>query len=571
MKMTEQIEQWGVAGNNMDVIINETKQFVDSYATFDWDKSELSGKLSENISQISESLKSDRQFVQSLCDLLNNYETKEDEIYKSLELLAAEVWITKINDGKWNVDSHEWQEKTKIEMPIFDMKWELNGIEVVKDGEKPSQDFRNGLIKDKPNDWESTDKDLRLFETIEDINNLNSRVELLLNDDKLVDKWDISKTKVLLDNIKKVINHTTPENVKKLQKYIYDNLDDGDFKNEFAAKNHMATGWDWLFGRSTLKWLDDVVWKFEKYVVDMENYVKSQTESGSWDNNGKEGTDLNKSNWWDDWWDESEWGSGVNNPENGSEEPLKLNNKTYSPAQNSWALIQSCWLNGAKFYSYPSVEDSNDLDSSLDTDTKSLDKNKDTEYLMEYNGNVYRVKFDSNWKLKPTALNHKSEVKVLFENNKSCVEYLEWKLPEQIRNDCNIAWNGSNYAIRYKGSSKWLIILPSTIDWEWIWKDLTESLTLLHFMNFLLKENQIDDVSFENDSPDLKMIGNDLCVKVRGWDKGKWYPLPIESFALSWISPDDMKAFINFNNKDGRKDRSPLARSNMIYKKIRLQ
>ena len=75
MKMTEQIEQWGVAGNNMDVIINETKQFVDSYATFDWDKSELSGKLSENISQISESLKSDRQFVQSLCDLLNNYET----------------------------------------------------------------------------------------------------------------------------------------------------------------------------------------------------------------------------------------------------------------------------------------------------------------------------------------------------------------------------------------------------------------------------------------------------------------------------------------------------------------
>lgn len=568
--MSEQKEQgWIVDGNNMDLIINETKQFVDFYQSFEWDKLELSSKLSENISLISESLKSDEQFIQSLCNLLNNYEQKDDEIYKSLESLAREVWVVKISDGKWDIDSQQWQEKLEIKVPQFLIEWCLDDVKGPNEGEQNIQDFRNNLVKFRPDSEKDIIENRKLYVVIERINSLNGDLSKLLNDDNIKEKVDLERTEKLLEKILQVTDHTSLENVKFLQEFVYKNLDQNDdwFKVVFEKKNKINWEWDWLFGKVTLEWLDKVIWKFEEYVDNMTNYVNNQTEI-----KGKNWNDNEHGNWVID-----EWESDVSNPENVNRKSFEWNGNIYSQAQNSWALVQSCWFDGANFYLSTSVSESwldtgDNLEGGLDneTNTKSLDKNNDTEYLMEYNGNVYKVKFDSNWNLKPTAQNFKSEVSVLFENNKSCVEYLEWRLPEQIRNNCNIVWNGSNYAIRYKGASKWLIILPTTIDWDWIWKDLTESLTLLHFTNFLLKEGQIDDLSFENDSPDLKIVGDDLCVKVRGWSKGKWYPVPKESFALSGISPDDMKAFINFNNKDGWRDKSLLASSNMKYKRVKL-
>ena len=184
--------------------------------------------------------------------------------------------------------------------------------------------------------------------------------------------------------------------------------DDG-FKTIFERKNKRNWEWDWLFGRYTLKWLWKVVWKFEKYVEDMKNYVddQSEKENGDWDDD--EHNDL----------DDNGWTSDVDNPEIVENNSFKWNGNEYPQAQNSALLAQGSWLNGAKFYSLDSglkswVDDDN---SDGNLENQSLDNNKDIDYLMEYNGNVYRVKFDSNWNLKPTAQNLESEVNVFFENN----------------------------------------------------------------------------------------------------------------------------------------------------------
>ncbi len=182
----------------------------------------------------------------------------------------------------------------------------------------------------------------------------------------------------------------------------------------------------------------------------------------------------------------------------------------------------------------------------------------------------YNVEFDSEWKLKPIAINTKSGVKVLLKNVPSCAMYLSNKLPRDEKGNVaiegapTIGWNSrvNDYVITSFGKS--LTIEPMTINWEWIW-NLQQSLALLNFTNYLRWAWGIDNLQFENDNPDLKLVrdkkSRDLkfYVKLKKWQErwkeGKWeeewrdwYPIPMERFWLNGIVERDLEKFKSYNN-----------------------
>ena len=147
----------------------------------------------------------------------------------------------------------------------------LNGVKWVEEWKDPANTFFNSV--DKPvEDWKDSPKD----ET------LNQIKKMLSEEYKDILETDEAKSiKDALNKIQIVLENPTLENVKILQRTIYENLTDENDKKLFERRNKNKTSsyskddmFDWLFGTSTLEWT-------KKCLDTMSNHLKDLKEANT--------------------------------------------------------------------------------------------------------------------------------------------------------------------------------------------------------------------------------------------------------------------------------------------------
>ncbi len=246
---------------------------------------ELTDKL-EDGSLNSENDKMDIEWTlnKEFSDYLKKYPDIAKTLYEA---------ISKLNfDNIMNVDIKNANERAKQNLLIFleplvngititDSIWTLNNVEwnfYEKNFDKKSEikpDFIMGKVKKileslwNKVDWEDENKD---------------------------------NFRVILNNVKQVMEHPNPDNTKLLQIFILKNLDWKDreklLKGSFKGENE--TNPDWLFGQATLDWVDAFLTKMDKYIdklskaedVMSENKLAGESEVEAWHNSIKPVSDL---------------------------------------------------------------------------------------------------------------------------------------------------------------------------------------------------------------------------------------------------------------------------------------
>ena len=475
--------------------LKEIKDKISDKKLNEQEKNELNGKLNDafrsGLLEYMESTENQQtltEFKNSLSDFLNGYsdDNKEnDDAYKSLESLAAIMWLEKSTDWKW---SEKKKDSTDVQAdsPKFELKWNLEGVEL-RGTDMCEQSFRNWVVKEKPETEEEDKKildELKLYKVIDNWHSIGSRIDKLLNNDKLadVDKQKLKDIQNLGKDIEnKVLADTSLKNVQILQKFIYDNVykdlpDDDGGKKEFKDRNHMKnkgeSAWDFdgQFWKITLKWLKDFCDKIDDYVEALENKVE-ETEGS------------------DDW---SPVDTGVLSSEDQADKvpsqpqgPLTLLDWSHQAISTSSTIAQNVGLNWAVFYA---AEVSGETGSQAPVEVPSSG-----ECLMKFGNKTYKVKLDSNKNLCPIMEDiNDPEKKLLLENNQSCIDYLTSMLPNELKNKgIKIMWFDGDYVIWKDWYSKWLTIEPMTIDWKWLsewWEPTTleDSLAFLNLRRFII-------------------------------------------------------------------------------------
>ena len=578
--------------------LNEIKDKISDKKLNEQEKAELNGKLDEafrsgllEYMESTENQETLTEFKNSLSNFLNEYsdENKDsDEAYKSLMTLADIMWLEKVENWNWSEKKKESTD-AQADSPEFELVWKLDGVQLSENETDRMQDFRNWVMKEKPREWEKEPEEkLRLYAVIENWHGIGGRIDELLKNTKLTeeDKQKLNDIQTLGENISNVLKDTSPDNVRALQKFIYDNvykdlLDDTD-KTDFEVRNHMKNGgdkaWDFdgQFWEITLKWLKALCDKIDHYVKDLENKVK-ETEGGPSDT--LSGVDTDGS------WNEGQSDTQSDAAPSQPQDPIKLKDWSHQAISTSSTIAQNAGLNWAVFYA-AEVSDGNSSQDAAELPSSG-------ECLMKFGDKTYKVKLDSSNNLCPILEDvNVPEKKLLLENNQSCIDYLTGMLPNELKNKgIKIMWFDGDYVIWKDWYSKWLTIEPMTIDWKWLsaeWgteTSLSDSLAFLNFTNFLRNEWKIQGVEFRNNHPDLKMHNNELYVRVNknsnkklskeNWEeKGelwwKWQKVNIGSF---WLPALDSKAFQNFikyNNGEDWNDKWDKKEDNKWYKKISL-
>lgn len=140
----------------------------------------------------------------------------------------------------------------------------LNDVKWVEEGQKPADTFVNSINKSKE-EWKESPKD----ETL-------NQIKKMLSEDfeDILDTEEAKDIKEALNKIQIVLENPTSDNVKALQKTIYENLKTESDKKSFMRRNKNKTSsyseddmFDWLFGKSTLEWTN-------KYLNIMADHLK---------------------------------------------------------------------------------------------------------------------------------------------------------------------------------------------------------------------------------------------------------------------------------------------------------
>lgn len=501
-------------------------------------KEQLNEALNNELDVIANKLIDDPTFCTSLCTLLNGYENKEgDEIYDSLKRLAVKVWLEE-KGGSWSKKTSE-QLDVQWEKPIYQLKWNLEGIRELETNEKRPSLWK-GVLKDKPEWPEPDDINLKLYSTKDVVENLSKDVSVLLSKN-LENKNELEEINTFLEGILKIIDINVTSNVKILQKFISDNLPEN-LKTKFDSNNQKQWEFDWTFWRSTVEYLNIVVKFIREYVDKVEERVNHK---------GDKPTQTETVEWTDEKADTST--------------PLNFNNKYY-PVISDAPKIQ--WVT---FYSlvWGDTPDSK-------TPTKlEIKPWEEKECLMHSNGSTYKVKIANDvyngksvLNLNPVAENMSSHVKVLLNNVPQCMDYLAKRAPTWA----TIGWNKrlQDYTITSYGMT--LTVEPMTMEWKWFneGEDLSQCLELLNFTNFLRGSGVIpnNDLYFDKNKPQIKLDGNNICIKLKKGEKYEWkeeFPYSKDNF----LTKDDKvwKKFIKYiNNQEWNQNWDSKAENN--YKKI---
>ncbi len=526
----------------------------------------------------------------------------------------------------------EWYESTEESDRKHWINWDINdeSIQLLEDWKTTDWKFYDkGKMVETAPEWVNT--------VIENINKQETTLKTLLsNDSQYKDNEWLKRANRLLKNIQDIIKNPVDDNVKLLQQYIFDNLDDNmldesnwNFKETFKKKNkynESTKQFDWKFWETTLAGLNKVLEKTWKYIEGFKNQpsewtegepfksvkIKNEIPLPQW-NTPISAADLLESlpngttaefkgNAWIDKsktdeqevtvvvrsWDKTKEITIIATVDTTSKkvglkikeawnpatpeatkptapEKITVNGEVHSIATSSpadkfwWALYYvNNWENPEAL-------------------NNTLDENGDREYLMQVNNETYKVKLDQNWNLKPLAINYESGAKLLLKNNPSCIAYLQSKIPANLPGNPRIARNPNmeDYVIRSTTDRwvKWLTIEPMTLDGKWlVWSNLWNNLALLNFTNFLRWNENIDNLRFKNDNPDLKLDNGKLYVRIKKWTRladdsksGKWYEVNLSKF---WISQNALEDFIKYNNSEDWNDNWDKKKDNKGYTKI---
>lgn len=514
-------------------------------------------------------------FSVSIKGVLEKHKSEPDfsEKYKNIIALAKTLNI-QISTESWEV-LDQW----KKEMPKYPLS------ESAKTPLDPEDLWKDGEWNDKKTEWVFYEDGKRV-ESPDWVNSIKQSLwdlkwklaPLLAENSKYKDNSDLKSINKLIDEFWIIVKNPIESNVQKLQKLIFDNLDNEEEKQDFNKKNKFNSEtrqFDWKFWKSTLSWLNKVLSKISEYLNGVEESVKA-------DNNVPTANpDVAP--------------APVNNPTDDKPEaapeskptdvePAFIGGKYYPVMKNTSELSGKLNFNNAVFFSSnPAVNvdqgQNNWQDVKLDPVESTWLYNKLWErmYYMKYWDSIYQVTIDSNWNLNPIGQNANSKVDVLFKNNKSCINYIVNKLPDAIKGKCNILRNGKDYAIRPIGINHWLTLEPMMLNGNWVSEDVSQCLALLNFTNYLLNNNNIDDLSFKNKHPDLK-LDDDWNLQVRinkrdkyNKDKQKWYTINDQVKARFWLNEITNKVFekfIKYNNGEHWKDDWDKKKWNRHYKQI---
>lgn len=573
--------------------------------------------------------------------------------------LAEALWLRKNEDWSWSEDDNgsKWNQEvadnTKdIELPEFPLQWTLDWIEEWEEGKKESKLYSK-LVRNGPEEWQedTSEQWLRLYEATAKLSDQLSKIDEFLWNDKFKDNVDINWMKNFLENVKRVIDNTTENNVKLLQQYIYDNLEGQDKIDFWSRSRKKNEEFDWKFWVGTLAGLNKVLentWKYIDLVADslsqMEDLeVKQKLDSvvakssvnyvqWSWDPdlkswlaefpdwvsvdflNDDEKAKINES--WEqkiklkveiDWQEKiievtvnvgnSDTAEATPEKQQSVVDPLILGDKQYLPVKTvpvsgseiSWATFYSTevYSPGEASAAGWSEDQMPEMQPKFTENTKEIDW--DRIYYMKKGNNLYEVKIDLWWNLCPVAKNLNSDKPVIFEGNKSCMRYLLNKLPTRLQNeDLYFTWNGTDYVMWLGWYKKRITIEPMTIAWFWLkwnwwerWATLTESLAFLNLTNYLRNVWEYRDVEFKNNNPNLKLIWNELYVRVNGkknvgldenWKEvrhWRWLKIQREEFGLT-NDNEVLQRFIRYNNHEDWNDDWDRKTPNKYYKSVKL-
>jgi hypothetical protein len=95
---------------------------------------------------------------------------------------------------------------------------------------------------------------VKLYQTKTKAEELSKKIVELLKNENLKENDNLNKTKKLVENINKILNNLTKDNIKLLQKFIFNNLDE-DKKEQFKEDNYYndkSDSFDGRLGKSTL-------------------------------------------------------------------------------------------------------------------------------------------------------------------------------------------------------------------------------------------------------------------------------------------------------------------------------
>ncbi len=494
--------------------------------------------------------------------------------------LAGAFWLQKNDDWKWEEkdnttwtdstedveDKEDAEDVTKIELPASPLNWTLDWITSVeiKDWEPEDKIWEQNFYK-----WKG--ETLRINESSEEWK------ESALDTTKWVLQWQIDEI-ILIDvsklseedkakieglqnfllSVKNVINNTTSDNVKKLQQYIFDNLNEQD-KAEFWSRSRMKSGdFDGKFWKGTLTWLDKVLEKTWKYIDEVSNTIKESKDQEdlqklnavkanpdisyiqwSWDANLKSWLsdlpewakvsfkDDNEKAKLDTSWEkvitlrvEFNWQTRedivvhVNVTDGSSPEqtldikqpetqPISVDGKQYLPMENKpsrypeWAVFYSAKAYSPETSASEGGSDSQTPEAQPKFAVETTEIDGDSIYYMKVGDNTYEVKIDKQtWTLCPVAKNIDSWKPVIFEGNNSCKSYLFKKMPQKLQDkSISISWNGKDYVMWLGWYNKKITIEPMTIAWLWLkWNMWERWATITEGLAFLNLTNYLRNV-----------------------------------------------------------------------------
>ncbi len=225
------------------------------------------------------------KFVESLDETqkitLKNSIKNVLEAHKNEENFQLEYkWLIDLAKALWV----EWYESTeKLDRKLW-INWDINdeSIQLLEDWKTTDWKFYDkGKKVETPPEWVNT--------VIENINKQETTLKALLsNDSQYKDNEWLKKANRLLKNIQDIIKNPVDDNVKLLQQYIFDNLDDNmldesnwNFKETFLKKNkynESTKQFDWKFWETTLAWLNKVLEKTGKYIDSFKDQPNEWTE-----------------------------------------------------------------------------------------------------------------------------------------------------------------------------------------------------------------------------------------------------------------------------------------------------
>ena len=537
-------------------------------------RTELNSMLNESFnSWLIGALNDDQkaQLCESIKNLLDchNKEGNFQVEYKGLIDLAKAL----------NIEWYNSVPESVVRPENLNFNWTLWEITPLEWDATPQWSLFSWLKREVPGNNENLEDDKNLYKTTENLKWQIDKIGVLLGNESLKDDVELKKIENWLKGALNVINNTTPDNVKKLQKFISENLTDQD-KVDFDKASKRGNDFDGRFWKWTLKWVNIILKRTGDYISKMEEFANNEstltgepsqtTVSGepSWTTVSGEPSQTTVS--------EATLQQTTSEVIPQSTTPLMLDDRQYQVVTFNPPLS---WVT---LYSPEAAEGNLTVwdDWRYETLQPTLDSDWDTKFLakLDNSDNVYRMKVDSQWNLCPVM----TEVwgngeKILLKNNESCKKYLQNKLNGRVNNEFVIWWNPNKEDYNIRSFGKGLTIEPMTIAWDWVvdWdKDpdhLSKSLALLNFTNFLRSGGVIPgtNIKLYGNDPDLKIDDNKLKVRVeKTKDNWKWFDVPMDTFWLEGIDDGALKRFKKYNNHEEWRDKNWDKKKNNRYRKI---